>query len=99
MYIYINLNGQQVCHLVVVMAIVFFPVMSPPSQGRYGMFIGFPCSKKRKQLEQIMEHWRQKAQTYEQRSDEGAKTDSQDKCDHSVWPTDENVAAYCKKWT
>ena len=31
-----------------------------------------------------------------ERSNEGALTDSQDKMDHGVWPTDPNVLSYKK---
>ena len=63
------------------------------------MFIDLPYSKKRKCLERIGKYWKQKAQAYEERSDEGAETDSQDEQEHSVWPTDTNVLTYQKKWT
>ena len=62
------------------------------------MFIGFPCSEKRKWLERIREYWREKAQAYEDRTDEGAETDNQDKWDHVVQPTDTKVAMYHRKW-
>ena len=55
-------------------------------------------------MEHIWEYWRQKSQIYEQRSDEGADTDSQDKCDHGMWPPDKKChhilqeALLCELW-
>ena len=63
------------------------------------MPIGFLCSKKRKWLEEIQKYWVEKAHLFEQRSDEGADTDSQDELDHGVHPTEKNVVHYGKKWT
>ena len=62
----------------------------------YRIPIGLFYSKKRKQLEAIQIYWLEKAQSFEQRSDEVADTDSQDEFDHGVHPTDENVGSYYK---
>ena len=64
---------------------------------KYRIPIGFFYSKKRKWLEAIQKYWLEKAQSFEQRSAEGADTDSQDELDHGVHPTDENVGSYSKK--
>ena len=56
----------------------------------------FLYSKHQKQLEGISKHWREKVEGYNERSDEGAITDSQDEYDHGVCPMDPNVMEYQK---
>ena len=64
---------------------------------KYGMCIGFLCSKKRKWLEEVWRYWLEKAHSFEQQSDEGVDMDSQEELDHGVHSTDENMVSYCKK--
>ena len=47
--------------------------------------------KKWQQLDTIAKYWKAKDEEYAQRSNEGAETDSQDSCNHGVWPMDPNV--------
>ena len=42
-------------------------------------------------------YWLEKVHAFEQRSDKGTDTNSQDEMNHRVHPTDENVVSYCKK--
>ena len=57
----------------------------------------FLYSKCRICLKEISKFWKSQADLYNERSNEGADTDSQDKTDHGVQPTDANVMAYKKK--
>ena len=57
----------------------------------------FPYSKHQKCLEKVSKFWKNLAEAYNKRSDEGADTDIQDECDHGVWPMDPNVMSYKKK--
>ena len=43
------------------------------------------------ELGKISKYWKEKAECYNERSDEGANTDSQDEYDHGVQPTDTNA--------
>ena len=54
-------------------------------------------SKHRKHLEAICHYWKEKLDYYNERSDEGADTDSQDERDHGVQSTNLNVMSYKKK--
>ena len=64
---------------------------------KYTGFTGLSCTRRRKHLEMIKQYWREKAQAYYKRSDEGTKTDSQDSLDHRVWPTDTTATTHQKK--
>ena len=63
---------------------------------RYRRFTGLSCSKRRKCLEEVWRYWKERAEAYQQRSDEGADMDSQDNHDHQVHHTDPCVTSYQK---
>ena len=44
----------------------------------------------------MSKYWKKKMDEYNERSDEGAITDSQDELDHGVHPTDPNIMEYQK---
>ena len=63
----------------------------------YRRFTGLSCSKRRKHLEEVRQYWKEKAEAYYKRSDEGADTDSQNSLDHGVQPTDTTITTHQKK--
>ena len=54
-------------------------------------------SKRRKHLEAMCQYWKESADQYNERSDEGVDTDIQDEQDHGIQPTDPNVMSYKMK--
>ena len=53
--------------------------------------------KQEKGMERTVKYWKRKMQEYNERSDKGVVTDSQDEFDHGVHPMDPNVMGYWKK--
>ena len=57
----------------------------------------FPYSRHQKCLEEMSKFWKNQVEAYNERSDEGADTDSQDECDYGVQSTDLNIMSHKKK--
>ena len=62
-----------------------------------GMSVVLLRSKKWKCLEWVGNYWKRQRAKFENQSDKGPDTDSQDSKDHGVWPEDENVQCYTKR--